>query len=442
MNFFQQTKENLLEIQEKQIPTYQVIILAFQHMFAMFGATILVPLLTGLDPAVALFTSGLGTIVFHIITKGKVPVYLGSSFVFIAPLATIILNESGQAIQDNIPQAMAGVVVAGLIYVVMAIIIKIIGPGFFRKLLPPVVIGPVIITIGLGLSGAIKDYITVPAALAQGLAERELFLTQSRYTLTAFITLAVVIAVYLLARGILKLIPILAGLVVGYLFAITQGLVDFTPVKEAAWFAIPNFTFPDFSGGIQAITLIAPLAIATMVEHLGDIEAIGRTTGKDFIKEPGLHRTLIGDGIATAIAGFLGGPPNTTYGENTGVLILTKVYNPFVVFLAGILVLCFSFIGKIGALIQTIPSPVIGGISLLLFGLIATVGFRTLKENNVDLNNNRNIVLISVILIVALSGISINIWQFSFSGMGLGAILGVILNLILPEKIQLAAEDD
>lgn len=439
MNFFQQTNENLLEIREKNIPAYQVFMLAFQHMFAMFGATILVPLLTGLDPAVALFTSGLGTIVFHILTKGKVPVYLGSSFVFIAPLASIILNESGQTVQENIPQAMAGVVVAGLVYVIMAILIKIIGPGFFRKLLPPVVIGPVIITIGLGLSGAIRDYITVPAALAQGLGERELFLLQSRYVLTAFITLAVVIAVYLLAKGILRLVPILAGLVVGYLFAVTQGLVDFTPVREAAWFAIPGFTFPDFSSGVKAITLIAPLAIATMVEHLGDIEAIGRTTGKDFIKEPGLHRTLIGDGIATALAGFLGGPPNTTYSENTGVLILTKVYNPFVVLLAAILVVCFSFIGKIGALIQTIPSPVIGGISLLLFGLIATVGFRTLKENNVDLNNNRNVVLISVILIVALSGLSINIWKFSFSGMGLGAILGVILNLILPEKIQLAS---
>lgn len=441
MNFFQQTRENVLEIREKNIPAYQVFMLAFQHMFAMFGATILVPLLTGLDPAVALFTSGLGTIVFHILTKGKVPVYLGSSFVFIAPLASIILNENGQTVQENIPQAMAGVVIAGLIYVIMAILIKLIGPGLFRKLLPPVVIGPVIITIGLGLSGAIKDYITVPAALAQTLSERELFLTQTRYVLTAFITLAVVIAVYLLAKGIFRLIPILTGLIVGYLFAITQGLVDFTPVNEAAWLAIPNFTFPEFSGSFQAITLIAPLAIATMVEHLGDIEAIGRTVGKDLIKEPGLHRTLIGDGIATALAGFLGGPPNTTYGENTGVLILTRVYNPFVIFLAAILVVCFSFIGKIGALIQTIPSPVIGGISLLLFGLIATVGFRTLKENNVDLNNNRNVVLISVILIVALSGISINIWKFSFSGMGLGAILGVILNLILPEKIQLASNE-
>lgn len=245
MNFFQQTNENLLEIREKNIPAYQVFMLAFQHMFAMFGATILVPLLTGLDPAVALFTSGLGTIVFHILTKGKVPVYLGSSFVFIAPLASIILNESGQTVQENIPQAMAGVVVAGLVYVIMAILIKIIGPEFFRKLLPPVVIGPVIITIGLGLSGAIRDYITVPAALAQGLGERELFLLQSRYVLTAFITLAVVIAVYLLAKGILRLVPILAGLVVGYLFAVTQGLVDFTPVREAAWFAIPGFTFQD-----------------------------------------------------------------------------------------------------------------------------------------------------------------------------------------------------
>ena len=433
MHFISQTKENLLDIRENNMTKTEVIFLAFQHMFAMFGATVLVPLLTGMNPAVALFTSGLGTIVFHLITKGKVPVYLGSSFVFVGVLAQLVSKES------NLPGAMAGVVVAGLVYVVMAILIKLIGPGFFRKMLPPVVIGPVVITIGLGLSGAVRDYITAPVDIT--LSEAEMFALQAKYTLTAFVTLITVILVYLFAKGIYKIVPILIGLIVGYLFALVQGLVDFSAVREAAWFAVPGFTFPKFSGNIHAISMVAPLAVATIVEHLGDIEAIGRTTGKDFIKDPGLHRTLIGDGIATSLAGFLGGPPNTTYSENTGVIALTKVSNPFIVFLAAVFVLCFSFIGKFGALIQTIPSPVIGGISIILFGLIATVGLRTLREKNVDLNNSRNMIIISVILVVALSGVSINIWKLSFSGMGLGAIVGILLNLLIPENIEKMVEE-
>lgn len=436
MNFISQTKENLLEIRQNNIQSYQVIILAFQHMFAMFGATILVPLITGLNPAVALFTSGLGTIIFHIITKGKVPAYLGSSFVFVAPLAYLIIDNASAG-AANIPGAMAGVIIVGVIYIIMSLLVKVIGVGFFRRLLPPVVIGPVIITIGLGLASAINSYVSVTPDITEGLSEAAIALKQTQFILTAFVTLAIVISVYIFSKGIFKIIPILIGLIGGYLFAFTQGLVDFTAVQEAAWFAIPEFTFPKFAGNLSAITLIAPLALATMVEHLGDIEAIGRTTGNDFIKKPGLHRTLLGDGIATIIAGLFGGPPNTTYGENTGVLALTEVHNPFIMFLAAIIVFCLSFIGKFGALIQTIPTPVIGGISILLFGLIAAIGLRTLRENNVDLNNNRNLVIISVILIVALSGIEISFWGLSFNGMGLGAIIGVALNLVLPEDAKI-----
>ncbi len=430
MNFFKQTKVNYNDIKKNKVPGYEVGVLALQHMFAMFGATILVPLITGLSPAVALFTSGLGTIIFHLITKGKVPAYLGSSFVFIAPLALLVSK-------GNVSGAMAGVVVVGLIYVLMSILIKVIGTGFFRRLLPPVVIGPVIMTIGLGLASAIKSYVDVSPNVAKNMTEAVLFVRQTQHILTALITLGIVIGVYMFAKGIFKIIPILMGIIGGYLFAMTQGLVDFTPIQQAAWFAIPSFSFPQFSGNLQAITLIAPLAIATMVEHLGDIEAIGRTTKNDFIKKPGLHRTLMGDGIATIIAGLFGGPPNTTYGENTGVLALTKVHNPFIILMTAIIVFCFSFIGKFGALIQTVPTPVIGGISILLFGLIASIGLRTLRENNVDLNNNRNLVIISVILILALSGIEISFWQFSFNGMGLGAIIGVILNLILPKNVNI-----
>lgn len=431
MNFFKQVSTNIQDLNERNVGKGETVVLSLQHMFAMFGATILVPLLTGLDPSVALFTSGLGTLVFHIITQNKVPAYLGSSFVFLGVLQDIVAKGK---VEGGIPVAMAGVVIVGLIYGLTSILIKLIGTGFFRRLLPPVVIGPVIISIGLGLAPAVKDYIAV---------SEDVTYTFQQSLLTAGITLLVAIGLYLYARGIFKIIPVLVGIIAGYLFAVSQGMVDFKSVAEAAWLAAPDFTFPEFSStSIPAISLIAPLAVATMVEHMGDVTAIGRTVKKDLINEPGLHRTLMGDGVATAIAGLLGGPPNTTYGENTGVLALTGVHNPFIILLTSIFVICFSFIGKIGALIQTIPYPVVGGISLLLFGLIANIGLRTIRENDVSLHNDRNLVIISIILVLALSGIEINIWKFSFSGMGLGAIVGILLNLILPkiEKDELDEE--
>ncbi len=410
MSIINQTRENLNELRNEGINNSERLILALQHLFAMFGATVLVPALTELSPSVALFTSGLGTLIFHLITNAKVPAYLGSSFAFIAP----IIAAKAKCGTGGV---MAGIIVAGLIYVLIAILIKLIGPEFFRKLLPPVVVGPVIITIGLGLAPTAKDM-------------------ASQHLLTAAVTLIVTIFFSIYAKGIFKIIPILMGIIVGYIFAAIMGLIDFTVIQEAAWFAPPDFTFPQFSGNIKAISLIAPIAFVTMVEHLGDVLALGTTTKNDFITDPGLHRTLMGDGIATAVAGFFGGPPNTTYGENIGVLALTRVYNPFIIELAAIIVLVFSFVEKLGAVIRTIPNAVMGGIVFLLFGMIASIGLRTLVENEVNLSNNRNLVIVSVILVIGISNLAIKFAGLEFAGMGLAAIVGIILNLVLPAKID------
>ncbi|MFW6030300.1 MAG: uracil-xanthine permease family protein [Halanaerobiales bacterium] len=367
MNIKKQFKENVRELKENNMTSSKVLVMALQHMFAMFGATVLVPSLTGLNPSVALFTSALGTLIFHLITGSKVPAYLGSSFAFIAP---IIAAKS----QFGTEGALLGVISVGIIYSLMALLIKFIGTDFFRKLLPPVVVGPVIITIGLGLAPTAKDM-------------------ASEHLLVAVVTLAIAIAFSVLAKGIFKVIPILMGIIGGYTFAAILGIVDFTAVNNAAWFALPEFTIPQIAGNLKALTLIAPIALVTMVEHLGDVIALGTTTDKDYINEPGLHRTLLGDGIATAIAGLFGGPPNTTYGENIGVLAITKVYNPLIIEITAVIVLLSSFVQKLGMLIQTIPVAVMGGIVFLLFGMIASIGLRTLIENNIDLSNNRNLVI-------------------------------------------------
>ncbi|MFW6381157.1 MAG: uracil-xanthine permease family protein [Bacillota bacterium] len=408
MGYFQQLGANIQGLKRDNITFDKTMVLALQHMFAMFGATVLVPTLTGLSPSVALFTSGLGTLIFHFITQGKVPAYLGSSFAFIAPIIAA-KNQYGTG------GVMVGIVTAGLVYVAMSLFIKYLGPEFFRKLLPPVVVGPVIITIGLGLAPTAKDM-------------------ANEHLLTAVVTLLITIAFSIFGRGLFKVIPILMGIIGGYLFAITQGLIDFTTVAEASWLALPEFTLPDFAGGYRAISLIAPIALVTMVEHLGDVLALGKTTKKDYITEPGLHRTLMGDGIATAIAGLFGGPPNTTYGENIGVLALTRVYNPLIIEITALIVLISSFVQKLGVLIRTIPQAVMGGIVFLLFGMIASIGLRTLVENQVDLSNNRNLIIISVILVIGISNITINIWQLEFAGMGLAALVGIFLNLVLPRN--------
>ncbi|SHJ61694.1 uracil permease [Anaerobranca californiensis DSM 14826] len=403
-------------VRKTNLSVLQIIPLSFQHVFAMFGATILVPYLTGLDPLVALFTSGLGTILFTIVTKGKVPAYLGSSFAFIPPLIYVVSNYS-------VPIAMGGVVVAGLIYLLFSVMIKYLGVDIIKKAVPPVVVGPVIISIGLSLAGVAGDMASANLPIA-------------------FITLAIVIIFTMFGRGMFKVVPILMGIVGGYLISLALHLFTdisvFDPQRlaefsEASWMpAIPNFVMPQFNP--SAILLIAPIAVVTLVEHLGDILAISKTVDEDFISDPGLHRTIAGDGIATLCAG-IGGPPNTTYGENIGVLAITKVKDPIVVQVAACIVLMLSFIPKFGALIATIPVAVMGGIVVLLFGMISSVGIRTLVDDKIDLTNTRNLIIVSTILIFSLSGIGINIYKFTFEGIGLGAIIGIILNGILPEKI-------
>jgi len=371
----------------------------------MFGATVLVPLLTGLDVSVALFTAGIGTLWFHFVTKGRVPVFLGSSFAFIAPVALVVAEK-------GIPAAQGGIIVAGLLYVVFAILIHFLGPEFMQRILPPVVTGPIIMVIGLNLA---------PVAIGSA----------SQNWPIALIVLATVAIVNLYVKGFLRLLPVISGIIVGYVICLITGNVDATPVVQAAWIGMPKFTFPVFDAA--AIGIIAPAAIASMVEHVGDILAVGATVEDDFIEDPGLTRTLLGDGIATSLAGLFGGPANTTYSENTGVLALTKVWKPEVMRIAAVIAILLAFVGKLGAAIRTIPDPVIGGISIVLFGMIAAIGVRTMVENKVDLTDSRNLFIASVILVVGIGGAMITLWgNAQLGGMGLAAILGIILNQILP----------
>ncbi|MFW5787130.1 MAG: uracil-xanthine permease family protein [Halanaerobiales bacterium] len=402
----------------EQLPVSQKYVLGLQHALAMFGATILVPILTGLHVSVTLFASGVGTLLFHYITQKKVPAYLGSSFAFIAPL-TLVVDKFG------IPAAQGGVIVAGLIYGAVALLVYLIGPRMIRRVFPPIVTGPIIMVIGLNLA---------PVAIDQaGGGVANVIVAAS----------AVVAAGYaaVFCKGFLKIIPVIVGLVVGYVVAMIAGIVDFSPLMEAPWVGLPEFTAPTINW--QAITIIAPVAIVSMVEHVGDILSIGVTVGKGnkYLEEPGIHRTLLGDGLATSLAGLFGGPPNTTYGENTGVLALTKVYDSKVMRIAAGFAILMALVQKIGGFIETIPEPVIGGISILLFGMIATIGVRTLVENDVDLKKQRNLVISATILVLGLGGAVLAFWEMEFSGMALAAIVGIILNLILPEDLGEAGEE-
>lgn len=403
---------------EDRLPWAQMFPLALQHVFAMFGATILVPVLTGLDPAVALFTSGLGTLFFIAVTGGKVPAYLGSSFAFIAPLTYIVGQE-----QWGIPYAMGGVVVAGLVYAVVAVGISLAGVEWLKKLLPPIVIGPVIMVIGLSLA---------PAALNMtGLTAPDASLADPG-VVVALITLVLALLAALVSRGWLSVVPVLVAIVGGYVASILFGLVDFGPVREAAWFGIPNFTAPRFD--LRAILVIVPVAVVTMAEHLGDVFVLSKITGRNFYENPGLHRTLLGDGLATSLAGLFGGPPNTTYGENVGVMAITRVFAVRVIALAAALAIALSFIPKLGALIQSIPAPVMGGVAMVLFGIIASSGVRTLVESQIDFSDKRNLVIASVILVVGIGGAALQIGPFRLQGMALATVVGVLLNLVLPKS--------
>ena len=428
----------VLDVNEKP-PIAKWIILAFQHVFAMFGATILVPILvnaqageTVLTIPVALVTSGIGTLLYILCTKGKSPVYLGSSFAFIAPLAATYLK-------GGLSGAMTGVMVVGLVYIVFATLIKFIGKGWIDKLLPPVVIGPMIMIIGLGLA---------PSAISQmGLAAGgEL---EWKTILVAVVAFLVTAIVAVRGKGFLKIIPFLIGIISGYIVAICVGLVDFTPVAEAAFFSVPQFAIPfvSYTPNFGAILTIAPIALVTMAEHIGDHTALSTIIGKDLLKEPGLDRTLLGDGIATFVAGLLGGPANTTYGENTSVVGMTKIASIWVIGLAAIFAICLGFLGKFTALVSTIPSAVLGGVSLLLYGFIAVNGLKVLIQNQVDFGKTKNVIVASAMLVLGLGGAAISIVSgdlaVTISGMSLAAIIGILINLLLPaEKEEITQNID
>ncbi len=387
-----------------------------QMLFVAFGALVLVPLLTGLDPNVALFTAGAGTLLFQAVTKRMVPVFLASSFAFIAPIIYGVQTW-------GIPPTLCGLVAAGLVYILLSIGIKFFGRSFLNRILPPVVVGPVIMVIGLILAP-----VAVHMAVGKTGDGSAVLVPEKTALIVSMTTLLATIMVSLLGRGLLRLIPILIGVGIGYLVSVPFGLIDLSPVAEAAWVAVPNFVFPRWN--LEAVIFIVPVAIAPAIEHFGDILAIGSVTGKDYLDDPGIHRTLFGDGLATSMASFLGGPPNTTYSEVTGAVTLTRMYNPRIMSWAAGFAILLAFIGKLGALLQTIPVPVMGGIMLLLFGAITVVGLNTLVKAGEDLTEARNMIIVAVILVFGIGGMSL----FTLGGIGLAGIIGVVLNLVLPRR--------
>lgn len=414
----------IIDVHER-LPLWETIPLSIQHLFAMFGATILVPILTGMDPSLALLGSGLGTFTYIVCTKAKIPAYLGSSFAFIVPIQVAIRNW-------GLPAALFGCVMAGLLYVVVAGLIYRIGTVWIDRLLPPVVVGSVVIVIGLGLARTAVEM----AGLLPPPGETVHFLS-SPGVWTALFTLAMAIIANMYFKGILNVIPILIGIVSGYVCAFTQGLVDLTPVREAAWFAVPPFVTPQFS--LPAALLIAPVAVVSITEHIGHLLVTNNIVGRDLGKDPGLHRSILGDGLATSLAALFGGPPNTTYGENIGVMAITKVYSVWVIGWAAAIAVVLSFVQKLGVVIQTIPPSVLGGISILLFGTIAAAGVRMLVESQVDFAENRNLILASVILVIGIGGAEISAGNFTVSGMPLATMVGIVLNLILPPEQRQSA---
>ena len=413
----------------KTLGTSKVLLLGLQHMFAMFGATVLVPALTGLSVSATLLFAGLGTLLFHFLTKRKVPAFLGSSFAFIGGYAAIAPNGE----RELLPYACLGVFFAALLYLVIAGLIKAFGVQKVMQFFPPIVTGPIIMAIGLNLS---------PSAINNCSAN----------WFVAIVAIVVIVACNIWGKGMIKIIPIILGVVATYIVGVICGQVDFTAVKEAAWVGLPFamqdtvfsiFSNPDSSLMITAIIGIMPIAIATIVEHIGDMSAISSTVGENFIEEPGLHRTLLGDGLATMLASLFGAPANTTYGENTGVLNLTKVYDPMVIRLAAIFAIIFSFSPKFAALVSSMPAATVGGVSIVLYGMISAVGVRNVVENNVDFKNNRNVIIAALILVLSI-GISyssvgaisftIGAINISLSGLAVGSLVGIILNAVLPGK--------
>lgn len=419
--------EAILDVQDKP-KTGQWISLSLQHMFAMFGATILVPKLVGLSPAIALLTSGIATIIFILITQFKVPAYLGSSFAFIVPIT--IATETG-----GIGSAMIGAMFVSLVYALTALLIWKTGYRWLMNLLPPIVVAPVIIVIGLALSGvAVGMAMNIPTA--DGGSEYSML-----HFSAALVTLATAIICNLYFKNIISLMPILIGILVGYAYSAAIGIINYSAISEANWFQVPDFLLPgiDYSFTVTPTLLfiMVPIAIVTISEHIGHQLVLGKIVKRNYIKDPGLHRSILGDGLGTLISSLVGGPPKTTYGENIGVLAITRVYSIYVIIGAAVFAILFSFFGKLMAAIETIPTAVLGGISILLFGIIASSGLRMLVDNNIDFGEKRNLVISSVILVIGIGGAKIEFSEsFSIEGMALAAIVGVVLNLILPGRVK------
>ncbi|PIC86473.1 uracil permease [Sporosarcina sp. P20a] len=414
----------VLDVHEKPQPI-RWLALSLQHMFAMFGATILVPQLVGLSPAIALLTSGIATIVFIIVTKFQVPAYLGSSFAFIVPIQ--MATQSG-----GIGSAMIGSMFVALVYAIISLLIYKTGYNWIMKLLPPIVVGPVIMVIGLAIA---PTAINMASTINVNGAD----VYSGLHFSAALVTLASAVFCLMFFKGIISLMPVLIGIVVGYIYSAFIGILDFSKVVEAKWFAVPEMLIPgvdyEFVVTPTLLIIMVPIAIVTISEHIGHQLVLGKVVNRNYIESPGLHRSLLGDGLGTLMSGLVGGPPKTTYGENIGVLAITRVYSVYVIMGAAVFAILFSFIGKIMALIATIPTAVLGGISILLFGIIASSGMRMLIDHKIDFDNQRNLVIASIILVIGIGGATINISEtFQIGGMALAAIVGVLLNLVLPGK--------
>ena len=416
-------RDVVLDVNEK--PGFlQWIGLSLQHMFSMFGSTVLVPLLVGLNPGIALFSSGVGTLLHILITKKQIPAYMGSSFAFIIPMVALMKTT-------GYPGVATGVISVGIVYLIVAAIVALIGTNWIEKLLPPIVVGPIIMVIGLSLSSSAAQ----SATLLNGKYDIRVFAV-------AMITLGLTIVFNMFLKGFLGLIPILLGIVGGYIFAILFGLVDLAPFAHAAWFALPDFDIPfvDYKPVMHwgAIIVMAPLALVTITEHLGHLMVLDDLTGRDFMRNPGLHRTLAGDGTASIFAGLVGGPSVTSYGENIGVMAITKVHSVYVLIGAAVFAILFSFVGKLSALIQSIPGAVTGGVSFLLFGVIAASGLRIIVENKIDFNLKRNLMIASSVLVIGIGNAYLQVGEgndiIQFSGVAIATVLGIFLNLVLPEK--------
>lgn len=417
----QNKRDVILDVDQRPTPGHWLG-LSLQHMFSMFGSTVLVPILVGLNPGIALFSSGVGTLMYLLITKHKIPAYMGSSFSFIVPMLALMKTT-------GYPGIAQGTIAVGCVYLIVSLIVSAIGSAWIDRVLPPIVVGPIVMVIGLSLAGtAAKD------ATMNG-THYDL-----KYFVVALLTLLITIIFNMYFKGFLGLIPILLGIISGYVIACLFGIVDFSGVQVAHWFSLPAFQIPFVSYHPQfywgAILSMAPIAFVTMTEHLGHIMVLDELTGRNYFKDPGLNHTLAGDGTASIIAGFVGGPPVTSYGENIGVLAITRVHSVYVLAGAAVFAIFFSFVGKLSALIESIPAPVIGGISFLLFGVIASSGLRVLIERHVNFDKKRNLMIASVILVIGIGNAYLQLGQYQFSGLAVAAVLGIILNLVLPEEAR------